>query len=96
MSRLNQAGVVLFRTDELGTVVVRSDGQELVFTWSVQASSPAAAEPAEPITFIGNVNSKKFHSSDCANLPSEKNRIEFESYDEAVEAGYTPCGSCLG
>ena len=96
MSRLNQAGVVLFRTDELGTVVVRSDGQELVFTWSVQSSSPAAAEPAEPITFIGNVNSKKFHSSDCANLPSEKNRIEFESYDEAVEAGYTPCGSCLG
>jgi len=46
--------------------------------------------------FIGNVNSHKFHSPDCANLPSEKKRIIFDTYKEAIDAGYTPCGSCLG
>ena len=95
MSRLNQAGVTLFRTDELGTIVAVSDGRELTFTWSVQSSVPANAEPAEDIVFIGNVNSKKFHSPDCSNLPAEKNRIEFDSYMAAIEAGYEPCGNCL-
>ena len=96
MSRLNQAGVILFRTDELGHVVAASDGSEITFTWSLTASAPAAAEPAEPVVFIGNKNSQKFHAPDCANLPAEKNRVEFDSYDEAVDAGYEPCGSCLG
>ena len=31
----------------------------------------------------------------CANLPAEKNRILFSSYDEAIAAGYTPCASCI-
>ena len=51
---------------------------------------------SQPVQFIGNVNSHKFHSPDCANLPSGKNRIIFDTYEEAIDAGYTPCGSCLG
>lgn len=96
MSRLNDAGVALFRTDELGTVIARTDGSEVSFTWDDQSAQPSAVEPAEPVVFIGNVNSKKFHGPDCGSLPSEKNRIEFESYDAAVAEGYSPCGSCLG
>lgn len=98
MSRLNQAGVTLFRTDELGHVIARSDGSEITFTWENQSGNPTNAEPAETTAtvFIGNKNSQKFHSPDCANLPSEKNRVQFDSYEAAIEAGYTPCGSCLG
>ena len=98
MSRLNQAGVTLFRTDELGHVIAASDGTEITFTWNNQSGSPTNAEPAETtvITFIGNKNSKKLHSEDCANLPKEENRVLFDSYQEAMDAGYTPCGSCLG
>ena len=98
MSRLNQAGVTLLRTDELGHILAHSDGTEVTFTWNNQSGNPTNAEPAEttPAVFIGNVNSHKFHSPDCANLPAEKNRIEFDSYEAAIEAGYTPCGSCLG
>lgn len=96
MSRLEQAEVTTFRTDELGTVLASSNGQEVFFTWSNQASAPAYAEPAEPMVFIGNKNSKKFHSSDCANLPAEKNQVIFDSYDAAEAEGYAPCGSCLG
>ena len=96
LSRLNQAGVVLLRTDELGTIVAVSDGQEVTFTWANQSAKPENAEPAQAEVYIGNKNSQKFHSPDCANLPAEKNRVEFDSYRAAIEAGYTPCGSCLG
>ncbi len=96
LSRLNQAEVILFRTDLLGNVQALSDGKELTFTWYHQTSNPSAAEPAEALVFIGNRNSKKFHSSDCANLPAEHNRVPFDSYQAAEAAGYAPCGSCLG
>ena len=98
MSRLNQAGVTLFRTDELGHVIAASDGSEITFTWGNQSGAPTNAEPAETtaVTFIGNKNSRKLHSQDCANLPKEENQVTFDSYQEAIDAGYTPCGSCLG
>lgn len=96
LSRLNQAGVTIFRTDELGTVIARSDGEAVSLTWDNQSANPENAESTEAVCFIGNVNSHIFHSPDCRNLPAEKNRTVFDTYEEAVEAGYTPCGSCLG
>ena len=95
MSRLNQAGVTILRTDELGTIQAVSDGKEVTLTWQNQSAVPENAEPTAQV-FIGNKNSKKFHAPDCANLPSDKNAVEFTSYQEAVDAGYAPCGSCLG
>ena len=98
MSRLNDAGVTVLRTDHLGHIIAYSDGTEVSFTWENQNANPDNAEPAESVsqTYIGNKNSQKFHTTDCSNLPSEKNRVEFHSYEEAIDAGYTPCGSCLG
>ncbi len=96
LSRLNQARVLCFRTDEQGTILAHTDGEQMLFTWSNQASAPAAAEPGEKVVFIGNKNSLKFHSTDCASLPAEKNRVFFDTYEEAEAAGYSPCGSCLG
>lgn len=46
------------------------------------------------IYYIGNKNTKKFHSPDCYTLPSEKNRVNFSSRSEAVNCGYSPCGNC--
>lgn len=96
LSRLDQAGVTLFRTDKLGSVVAATDGREITFTWTVSASAPAYGENVEAVVYIGNKNSMKFHAPDCSSLPSEKNRVEFETYDDALNAGYAPCGSCLG
>ena len=95
LSRLDQAGVTLFRTDEMGTVVVYSDGQEITFTWYDQSAQPDQAEVAE-MTYIGNKNSKKLHAPTCDNLPKAENQVEFTDYDEAISQGYSPCGSCLG
>ena len=95
LSRLRQAGVTILRTDELGAIQAVSDGKEVTFTWANQSAVPENAEAAEQV-FIGNKNSKKFHAPDCKNLPAEKNSVEFSSYQAAIDAGYTPCGSCLG
>jgi competence protein ComEC len=98
LSRLQDAGVALLRTDQLGTVLAVSDGKEITFTWGNQNAQPDAVEPGDPVaqTFIGNKNSKKFHSQDCSSLPKEENQVLFGSYQEAVDAGFTPCGGCLG
>lgn len=47
-------------------------------------------------TFIGNKKSHVFHRSTCssANTMSDKNKVLFTSRDEAIDAGYFPCGKC--
>ena len=90
------AGIPMFRTDELGTVIASSDGVTVELTWENQNAAPADVQPGEAVTYIGNINSRKFHSPDCDSLPSEKNQIIFDSYADAIAAGYEPCGGCLG
>ena len=98
IDRYRDAGIPMFRTDELGTILAVSDGTEITITWEKQHAVPEDIEPAEgeSIVFIGNKNSKTLHSSDCSSLPKEENRVYFDSYQEAIDAGYKPCGSCLG
>ena len=98
VDRYKDAGVPMLRTDELGTILAVSDGHEITITWENQHAVPEDVEPAEnsSVTYIGNKNSKTLHAPGCDSLPSEKNRIYFDSYKEAIEAGYKPCGGCLG
>ncbi|NLC69286.1 MAG: MBL fold metallo-hydrolase [Clostridiaceae bacterium] len=44
--------------------------------------------------YIGNKNTKKFHKPSCNSLPAEKNRVYFNTKEEAVSAGYQPCKIC--
>lgn len=90
--------ISVYRTDKSGTITAFSDGLNLSFTAETEQNAEKTtqayktAQPKE--IFIGNKNSKKFHTETCSSLPSEKNRVEFTSKDEAVEKGYTPCGVC--
>jgi competence protein ComEC len=101
LSRLRDADVQVYRTDLQGHIVCTSDGTTVSFTAKKHAAvtNPTeidgSGQNAHAEEFIGNVNSKKFHLPTCSSLPSEKNRITFETYEEAVAEGYTPCGSCL-
>ena len=94
MSRLRDADAMIFRTDELGSIVAVSDGKNITFTWD-----KSAAQPEDPTIsnhyYIGNKNSKTLHLPTCSSLPAEKNQIRFDSYEEAISAGYTPCGRCM-
>ena len=101
LSVLRAAKVDVYRTDLLGTITVSSDGQNYTvatehFATDVELNptDPAASSTAQQAD-SGNVNSKKFHLPTCPNLPAEKNQILFSSYDEAIEAGYTPCSTCI-
>lgn len=96
IDRYHDAGIPIFRTDELGTILAVSDGNEITITWENQNAVPEDVEPAGDRVYIGNKNSMKFHGSDCDSLPKEENRVYFDSYEEAIQAGYSPCGSCIG
>ena len=96
LSRLRDADVIVFRTDMQGTIVCTSDGSAVTFTTEYNANTPT--NPTEPslqdVTYIGNLNTKRFHLPTCSGLPQEKNRTYFDSREEAVSAGYTSCGTC--
>ncbi len=98
LSRLRDADVTLYRTDLQGTVTAVSDGKTVSFVTERSADesdiNPTILDRAS--SYIGNVNSKVFHRDDCGSLPSEKNRVVFDSYQDALDAGYTPHKSCLG
>ena len=96
LSRLEDAGVTLLRTDRLGTILAHADGREITFTWENGKAQPDYVQSAAEICFYGNIKSRKFHLTDCSSLPAEGNRVIFGSYAEATAAGYLPCGSCLG
>ena len=107
LSRLDQAGVALYRTDKLGTILAISDGKTVTFSWETantapilpsgtHHSVPGGSHSAPAVTYIGNKNSKKLHLPSCSNLPAESNRVLFEDYDAAIAEGYVPCGNCMG
>ena len=54
-----------------------------------------AQKQSEEDIFIGNKNSKKLHSSYCTDLQQEKNRIYFDSKEEALEQGYEIDSKCI-
>ena len=98
LSRLKDAGLLIFRTDLLGHVIATTDGSEISFTWENQNAAPEDAEPGDPAMKLvyGNKKSGTFHAYDCKNLPGEKNRVILDSYDDAIAQGFKPCGSCMG
>lgn len=53
--------------------------------------------PTEATTesyYIGNTSTKVFHRPSCSYLPDPANRIQFNVRQDAINAGYTPCGHC--
>ncbi len=98
LSRLNDAGTNILRTDRNGHIVFTTDGSLLSVETEKEASSAVSAgeaeEGGEPYMYVGNVSSKKYHRPDCSGLPLEKNRVYFYSLEEAIGARFTPCGLC--
>jgi hypothetical protein len=60
----------------------------VIFTTLLMASTSLA--------YIGNSNSLKFHADGCraAQKINAANRVYFDTRDDAVSAGYVPCGIC--
>lgn len=87
----------------------RSPAQAVVITTERQRARPETAAPvptaapkqpqttaAADAAYIGNRNSMKYHRAGCRYAAQVKaeNRIGFDSAEQALTAGYTPCGAC--
>jgi beta-lactamase superfamily II metal-dependent hydrolase len=102
LDKLAAAGIMVYRTDQNGTVVITSDGKNLsvkALAGSIQPRAPnavvnSANSASNSGGYIGNINSKKFHLPSCKSLPQPQNRVYFNSRDEALSQGYSPCGNC--
>lgn len=94
LDRLADVGARVLRTDKNGDITMVSDGRDLVVT-AERGFEDTGGDVRDEEYYIGNRQSRKFHTPGCASLPAERNRVVFDTRAEAVEAGYTPCGSCM-
>lgn len=91
LSRLEDAGTTIYRTDLQGTILVESDGSSVTFR---PETGDSTLTPDAP--YIGNSNSKKFHTAACSSTDAinAQYKVSFDSRESAVSSGYTPCGRC--
>lgn len=94
ISRLDQAGVVIYRTDRMGSIVATSDGKKIDFSWEVSSAGPQMPSPGE-LYYIGNSKSKVLHLPNCGNQPAEHNQVIFTNYEDALSEGYKHCSQCM-
>lgn len=107
LSRLHDAGTVVYRTDVCGNIICYSDGSMITFetentnidagTYNEEVYVEAAPEEEpEEAPYIGNKNSKKLHYAECSSVDDmkDKNKVEWYSREDAINAGYVPCGRC--
>ena len=90
LERLSEAGANVLRCDELGTIVLKSDGNKIYYNDEELIKKEIRTE----ITYIGNKKSGVFHRDTCGNLPKESNSVKLKSREEAIRLGYSSCGGC--
>jgi competence protein ComEC len=93
LTALQEAGVKVLRTDELGTIHAVSDGTGLTIGAMTPGQPAPAAAGGGPV--IGNRESQIYHRPNCGSLPSREKRVKFASESEAVRQGYRPHRSCV-
>lgn len=61
------------------------------------ASGQVASEPARPLELVGNIETLRYHFSDCyaSKIIKDQKRERLASHEQAVARGYTLCGTCL-
>ena len=99
LQKLNLLECQIYRTDQMGTIVARTDGVTITFLTpegKTLGEYTHTDAPKADITYVGNKNSHVFHLPNCsgARSMSEKNKVEFNTREEAIEQGYKPCTQC--
>jgi competence protein ComEC len=93
LQRLEENDVTYFRTDEMGTIVAKSDGQNLSFypQCKGQEEDDQPQQTEQDMVLITK-NGKRYHRMDCGSIKNSKTTQI--SREEAIVAGYTPCLQC--
>lgn len=60
------------------------------------STSNVASSTGSSMSYVGNSNSFKFHKSSCREVDSmnDKNKVYFNSRENAINSGYTGCKKC--
>lgn len=110
LSRLRDANVTVYRTDELGHIVCVSDGTDVKFfsgsgtepmeqaaKWNKTSGSSGKTQASKQNEYVLNTNSKKIHLPSCRyakEMKEENKECYTGSRAELVKQGYEPCGVC--
>lgn len=98
LKKLSFLGCPVMRTDQLGTIIAVTDGKTVDFYTAGGEVIPVSPEQGQELAdgYIGNRNSHVFHLPFCTGVKtmSEKNKVQFNTREEAIDAGYTPCSIC--
>lgn len=92
---LNEMGIDTYRTDQLGTIIVTSNGTNITLNKNastIQANAPPATinKDTETTVFVTQ-KGNKYHVDGCRYLDEDKTLIYLE---EAQLEGYEPCKVC--
>ncbi|MGN8857029.1 ComEC/Rec2 family competence protein [Catenibacterium mitsuokai] len=90
LQRFSRYDMVVYRTDELGTIRCVSKKNKLTFNGKEEITTTQTTQ------YIGSRNTKKYHREDCQYVKtiSDKNKVYFSSSQEAQKEGYIPCKAC--
>lgn len=101
LNLLRSFGVKLYRTDEQGSLIAKSDGSTIWWSaspnedWVAGENTTSAA--TQGVTYIINTNTRKFHKITCkfTNDISDKNKVTTAKSKTTLEKeGYSSCGYC--
>lgn len=81
---INKRNGNIYRTDEMGDILMSSDGNKIIFNKNNQEIKKEVGNNI----YIGNKNTEIFHSEACNSLPNKENQIIFNSKDEAIKKGF--------
>lgn len=101
LNTLRAAGVMVYRTDEEGTIIASTDGRSISFnvpaseSWKAgeQAGSGTPSVTVKP-AYVLNTKTKKFHRPSCDSLPTVNRQDSSESRESIITQGYSPCKKC--
>lgn len=97
MELLNKNGIKVLRTDELGNIIIKSNGKDIEVLDRNNLGNSIQEKNDEKVeeNYIGNKNTKIYHSPDCNSLPKEENQMKFKSKEEAESKGYKLHEKCI-
>lgn len=93
-TNVNQAGEVWHAVELLDGTQGYIRGDLLIASEELEIERAAYEKPKSEEQLIGNKKTKKYHEPHCRALPAEKNRVFFETADEAESKGYVHCKNC--
>ena len=84
------SGLLIDFSEDKSPIVIQNPTASIIETSQLEKESSV-----EKGTFVGSINSNKYHWPDCSfsKRIAEQNQIWFSSEEKAQNAGYARCGS---